>query len=174
MIKWKLPRRAADVELRRSWNQLKALRWHYLATWVILGGSKLYQVLQLHPHDLARTAAGIVAIAAVLPALGYLYLYLHIRFIGVRYDINDSGLRRRSDRTVLYRWDNVDAFRFGDYPGVPGIRVMDFRVQRTQKWRRWAFDPSEVKESAIRAIMENRLPGKHWDKKPGSQPKRKK
>lgn len=174
MIKWRQPKAAAKWELKRSWRVLRGFRWHYIAMWLILGGSKLYQVRQLHPDQVSKTAVILTATALLLPAVGYLYLYVYIRLIGVGYDMSDRGLRRRSDRSVLHRWGSVEAFQFSDYPGAPRLRALEFKVQRSDKWRRWAFDPSEVKESVMRTIMEHRLPGKGLDvKKPASPPKRK-
>jgi len=164
LTKWKVPQAAAEHALRRELEKMRSLRWRYLMWWLLLGGPTLYVVYRLDPSSLTRTAIGIAVCMAWLP----LVVYISLRSgSSPTYELNEKGLLRRSS-SHLYNWKQIQGYRFGDDPDLPGLRCFEFKAWSLygSKWRIWHFDPSEVDESLLRSILEEHLPGKCLDNMP--------
>ncbi len=73
---------------------------------------------------------------------------------GCRYRIRDKGVSRRfGDRNRLYKWTDVEGYRFYDHENFAGVRVLELHIKRYKKPRNWYFDPQQVDEREIGRLL---------------------
>jgi len=73
--------------------------------------------------------------------------------------ISSEGLRAGSssqDRTI--GWSEVAEYQIVDHPKIAGLRSLEFKDNRFDRWRKWTFDPAEVDEQRIVTLMNANVP----------------
>lgn len=164
IAKWTMPKQVMEWEQKEQQKALTRALRAYVKWFIILGGAAAFIVYKYFRDELSRVLAAMSAAAALLP------LHTLSSFIGVAkrrggFTISDKGLSESAGGGTLI-WDRIEAYLFADHPGVPGIRRLEFKARHRAKWRKWAFDPALVDESALRKIMSDHLPGRCWDGMP--------
>jgi hypothetical protein len=164
IAKWTMPKSAAEWEQQEARKALRKMLRTYVKWFIVLGGAAAYIVYRFYRDEFGRVLAAISAAAALFPA-HLASSVVRLAKTGRTYSISDGGLRERA-RGQLWRWDRIEAYRFSDHPGVPGIRCLEFKIRHHRKWRRWPFDTALMEEAVLRAILAEYLPGRCWDGMP--------
>lgn len=165
ILKWKQPKAAVDRDVRRNLDLAKSMARRYVIWWVLLGGAALYIVYRLAPDMVLRVMLQMIVGALIFPAYIIALTVLSIKF-DAAFRIDERGLMRLGGRSFQYNWQDVKGYAIRDDPELLGVRILKFKTRRSSKWRKWCYDPSEVDESTLRAILEEHLPGKCWDTTP--------
>jgi len=160
-LKWKQPKLAADWERthvaagRRVPPALQAL-----ALAALFG---LYMFLTKH----SVVAIHFILMFGVLDLAFPAFSRWRKRRSGTTYVVGPIGLSIPQPMIVArWRWPTIEAYALTDHPDLPGLRCLAFRARRSMAWNLWFFDPFEVSESDLRAILEEHLPGKLVDSIP--------
>lgn len=115
-------------------------------------------VYQVAPTELAHTTIAFLALAILQPLHVVAHLWIQ-RKDTVRYSVEGKGLRRRaSGGAVLYHWKNVESYQILRHPHVEGIRVLELKMRRFRRVRRWSFNPSQVCEQELVRAIQKHLP----------------
>ena len=161
-MKWIQPQTAAEVEWQQAKVEMRKLRVTFVRWYIPLAVLTAYIVYRVNPSEAPRVAWILASLMVILPAWFRLIVWTSTK-AKIIYEITDRGLFSRSGKSFFYPWNHVEGYRFADHPGAPGLRTLEVKIRRFRKWRCLAFDPLEVKEPALHAIMEEHLPGKRRD-----------
>ena len=170
LAEWTQPKSAAAIEARQAIEQIRPALRRYPLWWVALGIPTFYAIYRFEPDRFWLSTLSTCAVAAVLWLPLYMMLKDCLKIPQHKYRISDKGLVL--DRSFLYRWRYITAYRFTNYPQVGGLRCLEFLTSRryrrwwSGRWQLWPFDPSEADEFLLRSILEEHLPGKCLDNMP--------
>jgi hypothetical protein len=163
-IKWRQPKAAADLTRSRSgagWNVLPAVHGLMLAGLLIA----LYVFLTTGSTTAIH---GILTFGGLDVAVAATSRWLKGRR-GVTYEVGRAGLGMPEPLMVVrWRWHTIEAYELTSHPDMPGFRCLAFKAKRSAGWNMWFFDPFEVDESALCAILEEHLPGKRCEDVPAA------
>jgi hypothetical protein len=163
LLKWKQPKAVEQEEWCEAGPQMKQMLRCWFKWWIPLAPLTVYLVSRIDPTSTWRTAQCLAEGILVFPLWFYAMIRLQ-RLMSTWYEIGDKMIVGRSGSSSRgYRWSQVEAFRISSRDDLPGIRFFEFKVKGLKRWNRWGFNPSEVDESRLRAILDEHLPGKCWD-----------
>jgi hypothetical protein len=165
-IKWRQPKADEQLRRKRSADEFHRAIKICVITWVVGGIPTLYLIHMCVPEQFWVSAGCLAAVAVLFPV--WLASFVHIESRAAYSLDGRRGAHRNTPPIRWYRWRRIEGYRLGDHPDVPGLRVLHLKIarvwfERGWGWARWAFDPAEVDESALRAMLEEHLPGKCWD-----------
>jgi hypothetical protein len=96
------------------------------------------------------TAFSLLIGASILPKL--------LCKTGDRYELNDEGVFRHSLVLPLkVSWKRIEIYRFAEHEELSNIRVLQFKIKGIKRWYQFSFDPQEIKENEIAAVLNNNL-----------------
>jgi hypothetical protein len=165
VLRWTKPSRVADWEWRRKKGEFGPLAWRFLRWSLPLALICVCLTHLFAPQHFRRAAMLAIGLPVFFLARLYSDGWVNSRSSN-KYEVCETGLRIGPGIPVRYRWRDIEGYRLVDHPELQGIRGLSFKVNRFRRWRTWWFDPSELHEARLRAILEEHLPGKSWDKVP--------
>jgi hypothetical protein len=159
-VKWQQPKAARDLEWRQSTAQAKLVLVGWLMGASVIGLTAVRIVHHGDPRMLHAMITRVLSIGLGFPCIVFLGAWLESR-IGTRYVLAENGLTAwRGGGANRFAWDSVEWYSITNYRELDGMRVLELKVGRSRKPKRWSFDPSRVDESEIREMCERYLPGR--------------
>jgi hypothetical protein len=167
VVGWTEPAQATEWELRRRTAEFKRALKIFLKWTVPLAVVGLYLIYRFAYRYFDR-AVDLVVVWVLIG--GFMHLVASkLRFSRgrARYALEPRGLRG-GQPAVRFRWGVMKAYRIVDHPELYGVRCFEFMAGRFPAWIRWSFDPTELDEARLRAVLYDYLPGKYSDYAPAT------
>lgn len=167
LMEWTEPPEAAEWEQRRTTSQFKTALKTFLKWAIPVAILGVYLVYRLAPEKVDDAVAFLVGTVLIGGLINLAARTLRAGRAPDRYSLQPKGLRV-GRLGQLFQWGAVKAFRIADHPELRGVRCLEFTTQRAKGWVRWSFDPAELDEAKLRAVLDEYLPGKQSDYAPAS------
>ena len=165
VVGWTEPAQATEWELRRKTAEFKKALKTFLKWTIPLAVIGIYIVYRFAYRYLDR-AIDVLVVWVVVE--GFMHLVApRLRFSRSpeQYAVEPRGLRGGQFRC---RWRSVRVYRIVDHPELYGIRCLEFMAGPLKRWNRWSFDPAELDEARLRAVLYDYVPGKYSDYAPAT------
>jgi len=157
LIKWEQPRIAIARAYESEMRGIKRLMLRIVILSFVIGLSLFYW-LHLSVGEVLPAFYQLCLVCVGFYVLFRLLVLYHLRSNSV-YFINEEGIYINR---WLHRWHKLSDVRFYADPDFADIRVLEVCkvIGGRKRSRKAYFDPSEVNESSIRAILDKYVPDK--------------
>lgn len=140
---------------------LVTTKWTWLLWVIVLPAAYHWGPQAYAPQDFLRWFKSLFFLGLLFPSgftllIGGTILPKLLCKTGDKHELNDKGIFRQSLVLPLrVSWRRIETWRFADHRELANVRVLEFKIKGIKGWYQFSFDPQQIKEDKIQAVLSN-------------------